>query len=71
MEEDISFRWEQQLGVGDIQCWPVVADFFNWNRVKIRYCDGASFAGDGEDKVDFDVLELLKIETMFNSVEAD
>ena len=39
--------------------------------MKIRYCDGASFAGDGEDKVDFDVLELLKIETMFNSVEAD
>lgn len=27
------------------------ADFFNWNRVKIRYCDGASFAGDSEDKV--------------------
>ncbi|XP_027363630.1 pectin acetylesterase 12-like [Abrus precatorius] len=26
-------------------------DFFNWNRVKIRYCDGASFTGDGEDKV--------------------
>ncbi|RDY06165.1 Pectin acetylesterase 10 [Mucuna pruriens] len=25
-------------------------DFFNWNRVKIRYCDGASFAGDAEDK---------------------
>ncbi|EPS62193.1 hypothetical protein M569_12601, partial [Genlisea aurea] len=24
-------------------------DFFNWNRAKIRYCDGASFAGDGED----------------------
>ncbi|KHN04710.1 Protein notum like [Glycine soja] len=46
-------------------------DFFNWNRVKIRYCDGASFAGDAEDKVDFDVLELLKIETVFNSVEAD
>lgn len=52
-------------------CFLMVADFFNWNRVKIRYCDGASFAGDGEDKVDFDVLELLKIETMFNSVEAD
>lgn len=28
-----------------------IADFFNWNRVKLRYCDGASFAGDGEDKV--------------------
>ncbi|GFP80402.1 protein notum homolog [Phtheirospermum japonicum] len=25
-------------------------DFYNWNRVKIRYCDGASFAGDSEDK---------------------
>ncbi|KAK1266415.1 hypothetical protein QJS04_geneDACA000416 [Acorus gramineus] len=23
-------------------------DFYNWNRVKLRYCDGASFAGDGE-----------------------
>ncbi|XP_042033862.1 pectin acetylesterase 10-like isoform X2 [Salvia splendens] len=25
-------------------------DFFNWNRVKIRYCDGGSFAGDSENK---------------------
>ncbi|CAA3020812.1 pectin acetylesterase 12-like [Olea europaea subsp. europaea] len=25
-------------------------DFFNWNRVKIRYCDGASFTGDSENK---------------------
>ncbi|KAH7834838.1 hypothetical protein Vadar_020172 [Vaccinium darrowii] len=25
-------------------------DFFNWNRVKVRYCDGASFAGDSKDK---------------------
>ncbi|XP_041005815.1 pectin acetylesterase 9 [Juglans microcarpa x Juglans regia] len=23
-------------------------DFYNWNRVKLRYCDGASFAGDAE-----------------------
>ncbi|XP_073106807.1 pectin acetylesterase 10 isoform X2 [Elaeis guineensis] len=22
-------------------------DFYNWNRVRIRYCDGASFAGEG------------------------
>lgn len=27
------------------------ADFFNWNRVKLRYCDGASFAGDSQDEV--------------------
>ncbi|KAF9595239.1 hypothetical protein IFM89_038093 [Coptis chinensis] len=25
-------------------------NFFNWNRVKLRYCDGASFTGDSEDK---------------------
>ncbi|XP_037478590.1 pectin acetylesterase 3-like [Triticum dicoccoides] len=25
-------------------------DFYNWNRVKIRYCDSASFAGDTFDK---------------------
>ncbi|KAJ9180399.1 hypothetical protein P3X46_008648 [Hevea brasiliensis] len=25
-------------------------DFFNWNRVKLRYCDGGSFAGDSENK---------------------
>ncbi|KAK7854192.1 pectin acetylesterase 7 [Quercus suber] len=23
-------------------------DFYNWNRIKIRYCDGASFTGDVE-----------------------
>ncbi|CAD6231549.1 unnamed protein product [Miscanthus lutarioriparius] len=26
-------------------------DFYNWNRVKIRYCDGGSFAGEAFDKV--------------------
>lgn len=25
-------------------------DFFNWNKVKIRYCDGASFLGEGQDE---------------------
>lgn len=25
-------------------------DFFNWNRVKVRYCDGASFSGEGYNK---------------------
>lgn len=23
-----------------------MADFYNWNRVKVRYCDGSSFTGD-------------------------
>ena len=26
-----------------------MSDFYNWNRVMIRYCDGASFAGEGYD----------------------
>ncbi|XP_008810598.2 pectin acetylesterase 5-like isoform X1 [Phoenix dactylifera] len=26
-------------------------DFYNWNKVKVRYCDGASFAGEGETEV--------------------
>jgi len=26
-------------------------DFYNWNRVKLMYCDGASFAGDVEEMV--------------------
>ncbi|XP_002877693.2 pectin acetylesterase 6 isoform X2 [Arabidopsis lyrata subsp. lyrata] len=26
------------------------ADFFNWNRIKLRYCDGASFSGDSHDE---------------------
>lgn len=26
-------------------------DFFNWNRVKVRYCDGASFSGEGYNEV--------------------
>lgn len=25
-------------------------DFYNWNRVKIRYCDGASFSGEGSNE---------------------
>lgn len=26
-------------------------DFYNWNRVKVRYCDGASYFGDVEDEI--------------------
>ncbi|KAL6220212.1 hypothetical protein ACLB2K_007969 [Fragaria x ananassa] len=31
-------------------------DFFNWNRVKLRYCDGASFTGDSQNEVEEEVL---------------
>jgi len=39
----------------------IFVDFFNWNRVKLRYCDGASFAGDSEDEVQFDIPVFLKL----------
>lgn len=29
---------------------PISSDFYNWNKVKIRYCDGASFAGHPESE---------------------
>ncbi|KAL2485226.1 Pectin acetylesterase 5 [Abeliophyllum distichum] len=36
---------------GLLSCNPLQnPDFFNWNRVKIRYCDGASFAGHPENE---------------------
>lgn len=37
----------------------VYADFFNWNRVKLRYCDGASFTGDSQDQVSSSRLYFL------------
>ncbi|RLN17378.1 hypothetical protein C2845_PM02G20700 [Panicum miliaceum] len=32
------------------------SDFYNWNRVKLRYCDGGSFSGDSEYKNGSSVL---------------
>ncbi|KAL6850062.1 hypothetical protein ACP4OV_020689 [Aristida adscensionis] len=44
MEKEIPFAGIMSSNAADNP------DFYNWNRVKIRYCDGASFAGDGFDK---------------------
>ncbi|AQK73921.1 Carboxylic ester hydrolase [Zea mays] len=30
-------------------CKPWKPDFYNWNKVKVRYCDGSSFTGDVEE----------------------
>jgi hypothetical protein len=27
------------------------ADFYNWNRVLVRYCDGGSFQGDADSPI--------------------
>ncbi|OMO97823.1 Pectinacetylesterase [Corchorus olitorius] len=41
----VTSRDYSDLGI----CFNVLAlDFYNWNRVKLRYCDGASFSGDSK-----------------------
>ncbi|MFS7969208.1 putative pectinacetylesterase/NOTUM [Helianthus anomalus] len=44
--------------------------FYNWNRVIMRYCDGASFTGDVE-KVDpvspYTILVLLLDKSLYQS----
>jgi len=37
----------------------MLPDFFNWNRVKVRYCDGASFSGEGYNEVGSTYLSCL------------
>ncbi|KAF8096673.1 hypothetical protein N665_0304s0036 [Sinapis alba] len=43
-------------------------DFYNWNRVKIRYCDGASFMGDNENK---DAKLQFRGKRIWNSIITD
>ncbi|XP_038876653.1 pectin acetylesterase 9 isoform X3 [Benincasa hispida] len=38
-------KWEDFSGILSNNA-SLNPDFYNWNRVKLRYCDGASFAGD-------------------------
>ncbi|XP_062208420.1 pectin acetylesterase 3-like [Phragmites australis] len=47
-----SDRMEKQIPFTGIMSSSRAAnpDFYNWNRVKIRYCDGGSFAGDTYNK---------------------
>jgi hypothetical protein len=54
-----SFRMNriQLFCVGDL-------DFFNWNRVFVRYCDGASFSGNSSLPADEKVVALF---TTFDS----
>ncbi|KAF5932883.1 hypothetical protein HYC85_029054 [Camellia sinensis] len=36
-------------------------DFFNWNKVKIRYCDGASFAGHPESEFKASPVDVFQL----------
>ena len=48
------YNWSDDLAtsscIAALIKYVCATDFYNWNRVKIRYCDGASFAGEGFDK---------------------
>lgn len=39
------------------------ADFFNWNKVKIRYCDGSSFSSHPDSE-----LKVSHLEVTFNII---
>nr|DAD24956.1 TPA_asm: hypothetical protein HUJ06_026420 [Nelumbo nucifera] len=45
-------------------------DFFNWNKVKVRYCDGSSFTGDVE-AVDPATNLYYRGQRIFNAVVDD
>ncbi|CDY57270.1 BnaA03g59580D [Brassica napus] len=48
-----SFNWREVDGVIPFEIVDKAVenpDFYNCNRVKVRYCDGGSFSGDSENK---------------------
>ncbi|XP_019252970.1 PREDICTED: pectin acetylesterase 8-like isoform X7 [Nicotiana attenuata] len=45
-------------------------DFYNWNRVRVRYCDGSSFTGDVED-VDPDTKLYYRGARIFRAIMND
>ncbi|XP_009626905.2 pectin acetylesterase 11-like [Nicotiana tomentosiformis] len=45
-------------------------DFYNWNRVRVRYCDGSSFTGDVDD-VDPDTKLYYRGARIFRAIMND
>ncbi|OEL36850.1 Pectin acetylesterase 5 [Dichanthelium oligosanthes] len=46
-------------------------DFYNWNKVKIRYCDGASFSGNVQDQVKNGTGFFFRGQRIWEAVMAD
>ncbi|CAO1947405.1 unnamed protein product [Urochloa humidicola] len=46
-------------------------DFYNWNKVKIRYCDGASFSGNVQDEVKNGTSFFFRGQRIWEAVMAD
>ncbi|ONM34146.1 Pectin acetylesterase 5 [Zea mays] len=47
------------------------ADFYNWNKVKIRYCDGASFSGNVQEEVKNDTGFFFRGQRIWEAVMAE
>nr|XP_033510002.1 pectin acetylesterase 8-like [Nicotiana tomentosiformis] len=45
-------------------------EFYNWNRVRVKYCDGSSFTGDVE-QVDLDNKLFFRGARIFNAIMED
>lgn len=58
---------KKQLALFFFDIFFVFSDFFNWNRVKLRYCDGGSFSGDSQNQVCIDIVCFKKRITLFFS----
>ena len=50
-------KFRRYLLIGIIGVCGHSSDFFNWNRVFVRYCDGASFSGNGSLPTDSKVSQ--------------
>ncbi|XP_078155720.1 pectin acetylesterase 9-like [Carex rostrata] len=46
-------------------------DFYNWNRVKLRYCDGASFTGDSEYRTPANNTIYFRGQKIWNAIIDD
>lgn len=46
-------------------------DFYNWNKVKIRYCDGASFSGNVQEEVKNDTGFFFRGQRIWEAVMAE
>ncbi|KAG8053776.1 hypothetical protein GUJ93_ZPchr0001g31005 [Zizania palustris] len=46
-------------------------DFYNWNKVKVRYCDGASFSGNVEDEMQYGTNFFFRGQRIWEAVMSE
>jgi len=69
LSPDCEYFWDQNIF---LYLLPTdSADFYNWNKVKIRYCDGASFSGHVQDQVKNGTGFFFRGQHIWEAVMAD